>query len=269
MVEHGHGPPLVLVPGLPGPWKFVAPTVHALSSRFRVLSMSLGRDCSLDAEARRIQAALDERQIQRAVICGTSFGGMIAVRFAATYPDRTSALVLVSAPGPGARLRPHHRLYLRWPLLLGPLFMLETPWRLRRELHWSQLTAVLSSGFSLPAIARRARLIESTDIAADCRRITAPTLVVTGEARFDEVVPVENTLEYLRAIPGSQHEVIEATGHLGAITRATRSFGPAAAFGTMMRTGLLGSPAGCANAIVEDRPSASIESAAPVLIFEV
>ena len=69
-------------------------------------------------------------------------------------------------------------------------------------------------------MARRALLIESTDIAADCRRIAAPTLVITGEARLDAVVPVDNTRGYLRAIPGSQHAVLKGTGHLGAITRA-------------------------------------------------
>jgi 3-oxoadipate enol-lactonase len=220
MVEHGHGPALVVVPGLPGPWKFVAPAVHALVAHFHVLAMSLGPECDLDVEAQRIAAALDERHIDRAVVCGISFGGLIAARFAATYPARTSALVLVSTPGPGARLRAHHRWYLRWPLLLGPLFMLETPFRLWRELHWSQITAVLSSRISLSSMARRARLIESTDITADCRRIAAPTLVVTGESRLDAVVPVDNTLEYLRAIPGSQHAVMKGTGHLGAITHA-------------------------------------------------
>ena len=220
MVEHGSGPPLVVIPGLPGPWKFVAPAVHALSMHFHVLAVSLGDEGDLDAEAGRIAAALDERHLGRAIICGISFGGLVAARFAATHPELTSALVLVSTPGPGARLLPHHRLYLRWPWLLGPLFLIETPLRLWRELHWSQVTAALTSRISFTAMARRARLIESTDIAADCARIAAPTLVVTGESRLDRVVPVENTLEYLRAIPGSQHVTIEGTGHLGSVTRA-------------------------------------------------
>jgi pimeloyl-ACP methyl ester carboxylesterase len=221
MLEAGAGRALVVVPGLPGSWKFVAPAVHALSASFHVLALSLGPECDLDVEAGRIASALDERHIDRAIICGISFGGLIAARFAATHPERTAALVLVSAPGPGARLRPLHRLYLRCPWLLGPLFMLETPFRLWRELHWSQLTAVLTSKISFASMARRARLIESTDIAADCTRIAAPTLVVTGEPRLDSVVPVDNTLGYLRAIRGARHAVLEGTGHLGAITRAS------------------------------------------------
>jgi pimeloyl-ACP methyl ester carboxylesterase len=219
MIEKGSGPALVLVPGLPGPWQFVRPAVDALAERFRALTLSLGPECTLDADVARIAAALDERRIDRAIVCGISFGGLVALRFAATHPQRTSVLVLASTPGPGATLRPHHRLYARWPRLCGPLFAIETPFRLGRELHWSQLKALVATPTSFTKIARRAQLIESTDIAADCRRVVAPTLVVTGEARLDAVVPVENTLEYLLAIPGAQHVTIEDTGHLGSITR--------------------------------------------------
>jgi 3-oxoadipate enol-lactonase len=220
MVEFGSGPALVVIPGLPGPWKFVAPAVQALSARFHVLTMSLGPECTLESDVARIVADLDARRIDRAVVCGISLGGLLALRFAATRPERTSALVLVSAPGPGMRLLPHHRLYTRWPLLLGPLFLIETPFRLWRELRAPQVKAMLTTPLSLSKMARRARLIESTDIEADCRRVTAPTLVVTGEARFDHVVPVESTLKYLRAIPGSRHVTIAGTGHLGSVTRA-------------------------------------------------
>jgi pimeloyl-ACP methyl ester carboxylesterase len=220
MVEHGSGPALVVIPGLPGPWKFIAPAVRALSAGFRVLTMSLGPECTIESDVARIAASLDERRIDRAVICGISLGGLVALRFAATHPERTSALVLVSAPGPGMRLRPHHRLYTRWPHLFGPLFVIETPFRLWRELHWSQITAALTTPLSFAKMAKRARLIESTDIAADCGRVVAPTLVVTGDARLDHVVPVESTMEYLRAIPGSQHATLAGTGHLGSVTRS-------------------------------------------------
>jgi pimeloyl-ACP methyl ester carboxylesterase len=218
MIEHGSGPPLVLIPGLPGPWHYVAPAMHALSAHFHVLTLSLGRECTIEADVARILAALNDRHIDRAVVCGISLGGLVALRFAALYPRRTAALVLASAPGPGATLRPHHRVYTRWPWLFGPLFMLETPFRLRRELHWSQIKALVAAPVSFARIARRARLIESTDIAADCRRIISPTLVVTGEQALDNIVPVESTMEYMRAIPRAAHVLLRDTGHLGSIT---------------------------------------------------
>lgn len=221
MVEHGSGPALVVIPGLPGPWRFVAPAVHALSADFRVLAQSLGPECTIEHDVARIVSALAERKIDRAVICGVSFGGLIALAFAAQYPDRTSALVLASAPGPGFTLRPRHKFYLRWPWVFGPLFLLESPFNLRHELDTSLLTAAIASGpVSFGKIARRARLIEQTDIAATCRRVTAPTLVVTGEPQLDHVVPVESTLGLMRAIPGSRHATVAGAGHLGAVTHA-------------------------------------------------
>jgi 3-oxoadipate enol-lactonase len=232
MVELGSGPALVLVPGLPGPWQYVRPAVEALASSFRVLTFSLGPDCSIERDAARIAAALDERRIDRAVVCGISFGGLIALHFAATHPDRTRALVLASTPGPGTRLRPRHRTYARWPYVFGPLFVIETPFRLRREIakalpqrsdrwafQWAQLKTFLTAGVSLPEIARRALRIEEVDIAADCRRVTAPTLVVTGEAELDWVVPVSDTAAYVTEIGGARHVLLEGTGHLGTITQ--------------------------------------------------
>jgi pimeloyl-ACP methyl ester carboxylesterase len=230
VIDHGHGTPVVLIPGLPGPWRFVAPAVHALSRNFRVLALSLGPECTLDSDVDRIVAALDERRIDRAVICGISLGGLIALRFAARHPGRTSALVLVSTPGPGATLQRRHRVYTRWPWLCGPLLMLETPILLWRELRWSQVKMLLGRPVSFGKMARRARLIESTDIAADCARVTSPTLVVTGERALDRIVPVDSTLQLLRAIPDAQHVTLAGTGHLGALTDAETFLRAAADF---------------------------------------
>ena len=219
MIELGAGPALVVIPGLPGPWRFVAGAARALASRFRVLTISLGPECTIEDDVRRVAEGLQARHVDRAVICGISLGGLIALRFAATHPEKTTALVLVSSPGPGATLAPRHRAYVRHPWLCGPLFLLETPFMLGSELRWSHIAAAVSSPISFATIARRATFIETTDVAGDCRRVVSPTLVITGDEGRDRVVPVRSTLEYLRAIPGARHAVIASTGHLGSITR--------------------------------------------------
>ena len=231
-VEQGNGPPLVLVPGIPGPWQYVRPAVDALATSFRVLSFSLGSECSIESDVTRLEQELDRRRISQAVVCGISFGGLVALRFAATRPNRTRALVLASVPGPGAKLKPRHRMYTRWPYVFGPLFIAETPIRLRREVrsalpagfdrlrfHLSQLRAFLTAGVSLGQIARRACLIEELDIGSDSGRVAAPTLVVTGEAALDWVIPVNDTVGFMRVIRGATHAVLEHTGHLGTITQ--------------------------------------------------
>jgi pimeloyl-ACP methyl ester carboxylesterase len=230
--ELGKGPPLVLIPGIPGPWEYVRPAVEALAASFRVLTFSLGPDCLIESDVVRICRSLDERRIDQAIVCGISFGGLVALRFAAEHPGLTRALVLASVPGPGTTLKPRHRLYTQWPYLFGPLFVVETPFRLRHEVaralparshRWSfarsQLRAFLTAGVSLRKIARRACLMEQLDIAADCGRVVAPTLVLTGDPALDWVVPVDSTMGFVPLIRGARHVVLEGTGHLGTITR--------------------------------------------------
>ncbi|MSO49750.1 MAG: hypothetical protein EXQ49_07580 [Acidobacteria bacterium] len=86
--------------------------------------------------------ALDERGLARAAICGVSFGGRVALRFAARRPERTEALVLVSAPGPGWHLKPSHRWGARHPLLAAPAFFAVMGVRL-----WSELAVAMGDEF--------------------------------------------------------------------------------------------------------------------------
>jgi 3-oxoadipate enol-lactonase len=231
IVDRGSGPPLVLIPGLQGRWEYMRPAVEALASSFRVVTFSLDGD-DLDGYAAQVDRALAEKGIDRATICGVSFGGLIAVRFAALFPARCSALVLASTPKPLLRLRRRHQIYLRAPWILGPIFIAESPlrlrpevcaaipdWRGRRRFALLGLRTLLSAPVSLSRMAARARLITSIDLGPDCERIAAPTLIVTGESGLDHVVPVEGSSEYTRRIQNARAVVLERTGHLGTITR--------------------------------------------------
>jgi pimeloyl-ACP methyl ester carboxylesterase len=222
--------PLVLVPGVQGRWEWMRRTVDALSVHFRVVTFSL-RGNSIDEYADQVARALDERKIDRAIVCGVSFGGRVALRFAAAAPERTSALVLVSTPGPGFHLRPRHLTYTRWPRVFGPLFLAEAPWRLRAELlsalpdrraRWAfrleALRTLMTAPPPLTAMAARARMIDPVSAKADCDRVTAPTLVVTGEPHMDHVVSGTSS-DYIRLIAGARSAVLERTGHLGTMTR--------------------------------------------------
>lgn len=234
--ELGSGPVLVLVPGIPGPWQYVGRAADALATRFRVVTFSLGAESdglsAVEREVERMKSMLDARRLESAIICGISYGGVVATCFAARYPARTKALVVASAPGEGWHLRPRHEVYARWPRVFGPLFLAESPFRLRAELaaalpslvdRWRfarwQLRTLASTPLSLPQMAARARSLASHDIVADCQRVASPTLVVTGERELDRVVPVASTATYSQLIPGARTLVLERTGHLGTITR--------------------------------------------------
>jgi 3-oxoadipate enol-lactonase len=241
IVDRGAGTPIVVVPGIQGRWQYAGPTIDALSRSFAVITFSLcgergsppidsarGIDCFAD----QIAAVLDARGLDRAAICGISFGGLAALTFAAKHPDRTSSLILVSTPGPGWRLKRRHEMYARRPWFFGPVFLAETPRRVRREIAAAipnrlgrfrfalrQLRAAAGAPVAFARMAERARLISTVDFAREASRVSAPTLVVSGEPRLDFVVPADGTSQYARLIPGARAVRLERTGHLGSITR--------------------------------------------------
>lgn len=242
IIERGGGAPLVLIPGIQGRWEYMRPAVDALSRFFRVLTFPLcGERASgatfdpargLDNYVDQVVGVLAAMKLTRATICGVSFGGLVAIRFAAAHAASTEALVLASTPGPGWQLRPRHRVYARFPWIFGPLFLAESPWRLRPELKTAfpegrsrrafsrgVLRTIVTAPLSLTNMAARARLMSSIDVREDCARITAPTLVVTGERDLDYVVPIHASAEYTRLIRQAQSAVLDRTGHLGTVTR--------------------------------------------------
>ena len=241
-IERGNGPALIVIPGVQGRWEYVEPAIAALAERFRVITFALAGErasgvpffetLGLDNYRHQISAVMSDLGLERAAICGISFGGLAALRFAAAAPERTSALVLVSTPGPPWHLKRRHSVYLRLPWIFMPLFIAETPLRLRQELKaalpsWrsrtafemAQTTTLWTAPISVRRMAQRGRLLRHLDVEQDCARVSAPTLVITGDEALDRIVPVTGTRRYAQLIGGAQQVAIGQTGHLGCNTR--------------------------------------------------
>jgi 3-oxoadipate enol-lactonase len=251
--DRGSGPPLVVVQGLQGRWEWMQPALKHFSGRCRTIAYSLGGDlgsgwrvdraAGFDNYVQQLDAVLDRAGIQRAAICGISFGGFVAVRYAATRPERVSALIIVSAPGPGWHPTAQQARWLARPWLSTPAFVATAPFRLWPEIsaalpQWPsrmmflarQGIRVLAAPMIPPLMASRIREARSLDFSADCGRITAPALILTGEERFDRVVPVPVTRRYAALIGGARYQMIENTGHMGLLTQPARVAGIIADF---------------------------------------
>lgn len=242
MIDIGTGLPLVLVPGLQGRWEWMRPLVDALSRRFRVITFTLAGewgsdepfDSSLgfDTYLAQIDRALARACVPSAVICGVSYGGLIALRYAARRPERTRQLVLVSALPPDYEPDARFRFYRRAPWLLLPVFCLDSIARTAPEVraalptHWSrvqfdfaQVLRVLRAPTSPARMRRRLELLGSVDFASDAAAVKAHTLLVTGERGLDRTVPFDLSARYLRTLRHAEHAVLDRTGHLGCVTR--------------------------------------------------
>ncbi len=68
-------------------------------------------------------------------------------------------------------------------------------------------------------MARRVTLLTNSPLPDDIARVRVPTLIVTGEASLDRIIPVAATREYARMWPHARVAEIPRTGHLGLITR--------------------------------------------------
>jgi pimeloyl-ACP methyl ester carboxylesterase len=245
MFDKGSGPIVVVVQPLQGRWQWMRRFLDALSARCRVITYTLCGDfgsrqrldpaAGFDQYVRQLEAVIDGAGVERAALCGISFGGIVAVRYAALHPDRVTHLVIASSPGPGWRVNAEQATYISRPLLTLPIFLLSAFRRLHAELaaalprpadrlaFVARATATALRYPALPPLmATRVRLMQTIDLAADAARISAPTLVVTGHPTLDRVVPVESTRQYLSHIRDSRYEMMENTGHSGSLTQPER-----------------------------------------------
>lgn len=268
MIDRGDGIPFVLIPGIQGRWEWMAPTVDALARTGRVLAFSFpdepgsGFECmaerGFENYVAQVERALDRAGVDRAVMIGVSYGGLVAAEFAARFGDRVLGLVLASALPVGWKPDRRVRFYLRAPLALSPVFCAGAPVRLypeivaafplrrpRMRFLGAFAARALRVSLSPTRMARRVRWAAEHDF-ADPRAIAAPALIITGERDLDRVVPTEVTASCARGLRDVRHQVLSRTGHLGIVTRADDFAGMVADFASRIPN--QAEPAGAASA---------------------
>lgn len=226
----GQGPALILMHGAEATRQMFADLVPLLSHAFTVISYDQrecgetkapAHACSLEELAHDARHLIDHLGLQRAHVFGSSFGGRVAQAFALLHPEAVDRLVLGSTwPLPHAMAELHPAGVARLSQLraalpgsaeaLATLFFTAPLLAERPELR-SFFSKVRPAD---DGTRRRATAVASS-LDADLGAITAPTLVLTGDA--DAVVPPEVALSIAREIPDCRSVVLPGVGHATAM----------------------------------------------------
>lgn len=202
-----------------------------LSGRVNIAAGMIGLTGSavytLDEMADDAAGLLDHLGVEAAHVVGASMGGMIGQKLAASRAGRVRSLVSIMSNTGKRRVaalpRPDAmRALLRRPPSSRDEFvedMIKTfetigspaypadPVRLRERVAASFDRCFYPAGVARQLMA----VLASGDRTRELRRITAPTLVIHGEA--DRLVPPRAGRDTAAAIPGARLELIEGMGH--------------------------------------------------------
>jgi 3-oxoadipate enol-lactonase len=106
-VDAGNGDPIVFLHGVGATKRCWALQMRALSPTFRCIALDYRgygesdvpplESISREANARDVAAVMDAAGIDKAVLCGNSLGGVVALEFYKQTPERVKSLILVDS----------------------------------------------------------------------------------------------------------------------------------------------------------------------------
>jgi pimeloyl-ACP methyl ester carboxylesterase len=237
VVRLGQGEPIVLVPGLAGSWKLVAPLARRLARDHEVILFGLRGDdgivgapraASLDDYASDLAEMIRRLGLERPAVMGVSFGGAVALKLAVDRPSMLGSLIVQGAEatfecGLGARIA--KGVLERFPLPMDNRFVNQ----FFNLLHGGRPESDTLADFVVErcwetdqsVMASRLRALESFDVSDQLWRIEVPTLVLAGTR--DVVVPHARQEALADAIPGSRFRSLDGAGHIAFLTHGAET----------------------------------------------
>lgn len=237
----GSGPPLVLLHGWALHAGLFAPLIPELARRFRVHAVDLPGHgysppvvpYSLDAIVQALEDAFAPVGEPLCVL-GWSLGGMLAMRWAHSKPERIAKLVLVAttprfvaspdwphAMAPETLARFADELRVAYRLTLHRFLTLQVQGSAEGIALLKQLRGrVFERGAPTPAVLRDAlALLSTTDLRQDVAQIHTPALVVTGDR--DALTPAAAGSWLAQTLPNARYANISGAAHAPVLSHRT------------------------------------------------
>ncbi len=214
-------PLALLIPGLDGTGRLFCRQTERLSERYRVLPWSFHPRAQFDINdlAQELAQATGGERAGSMLVVGESFGGVIAMQFALTYPERLNRLGLVNT-FPFSRRRIRIRLALRLVDLfntrrLRPLKERVAEGILAGEgirpddlLRYREAIRLVH----YPAYRRRLEIIRTVDLRDRLQEISTPTLLFASGK--DKLLPSIAEARFMAArIPNATFYQFPQAGH--------------------------------------------------------
>ena len=172
--------------------------------------------------------AMGDLGIERSIVVGLSWGGMLGMRLALQHPTRVAGLALLDTSAEKQTLAEriryrafvalHRRVGIPYgmfmrevaPLMFAPRTLLERPDLL-------ETTYRRTMGFDREGVSRAslAVVVHRTSVLERLGSIRVPTLVMCG--REDLATPPEKSENIARAIPGARLVMIDGVGHMSTL----------------------------------------------------
>ena len=229
----GQGSPLVLIHGWGGDWSnnlFQIP----LAYHYRLILPDLrghGRspkpqtECTAEILATDVNRLLEKLDVEKAIVCGRSLGGMVALQLALDYPQKVEALILVntaSTASAAGELFDELISLLSAPnpveTLGGMMSSLPAFIEVSKSPIGSMFIEAILEGLEQlepKALIELTRGMKRFDVTDRLSEIEIPTLIV-GAAQ-DSATPVVFSEEMHKRIAGSEYAIIDAEHALAII----------------------------------------------------
>lgn len=248
----------VLAHGLGGRWQHWTENIHELAEYGRVIAVDLpgfGRSgppqggYSIDAFADAIAELVKQLELPKVVFVGHSIGGPIALRFAHRHPELVDAVILAAGtvqgfaaalgmrhPGSNLLRRPTTFVATYFEVLTAglpaPAFLrnqIIKRRRLRRLFLWpylhrpealpSESIALLVDGVGARGVLPMARAVGRLRPEQWLIEVSCPLLAIGAD--HDAVAPLTALTEFAESVPGARSIVLEGTGHMVMLERAS------------------------------------------------
>lgn len=230
----GKGKPILILNGIMMSTKSWEPFVISLTENNQLIRLDFidqGQSDRLensiymqDVQIEIIMTLLHELGLSKINVVGISYGGEIAVQLAYLHPHVVDRLILFNTTpntspwlaeighswiNIGKTRNGQNYYQATIPVIYSPSFYeSRLDWMKKREAY---LVPIFSNPQFLDAMERLTRSAESYDARHHLDKITAPTLIISGDE--DYLTPLADQKKLYQAIKGSYHVILPGVGH--------------------------------------------------------